>query len=44
MRWEDDIRMNLRKTGREGVDWIQLPQDRDQWWALVKMVINLRVT
>jgi len=27
----------------EGVDWIHLAQDRDQWWALVNMVMNLRV-
>jgi hypothetical protein len=28
---------------REGVDWIHLAQDRDQWWALVKSVMKLRV-
>jgi len=27
----------------EGVDWIQLAQDRDKWRALVNMVMNLRV-
>jgi hypothetical protein len=26
--WEDNIRMNLRETGWEGVDWIHLAQDR----------------
>jgi hypothetical protein len=26
-----------------GVDWIDLAQDRDQWNALVNMVMNLRV-
>jgi hypothetical protein len=25
-------------------DWIDLAQDRDRWWALVKTVINLRVS
>jgi len=25
------------------VDWIHLAQDMDQWWALVKMVINSQV-
>jgi hypothetical protein len=29
-RWEDNG-MNLRKTWLEGVDWIYLAQDRDQW-------------
>jgi hypothetical protein len=28
-RWEDGIRMDLREIGLEGVDWIQLAQDRD---------------
>jgi hypothetical protein len=26
-----------------GMDWIDLAQDRDQWSALVSMVMNLRV-
>ena len=26
-----------------GVDWIDLAQDRDRWWALVNAVIKLRV-
>jgi hypothetical protein len=30
-RWEDNIRMDLREIGREGVDWIHLAQDRNQW-------------
>jgi hypothetical protein len=34
-RWEDNIRMDLRAVGLEGVDWIHLVQDKDQWWALV---------
>jgi hypothetical protein len=28
-RWEDNIRLDLRKIGWEGVDWIHLAQDRD---------------
>jgi hypothetical protein len=27
-RWEDNIRMDLREMGWEGVDWIHLAQDR----------------
>jgi len=26
-----------------GLDWIDLAQDRDRWWALVNAVKNLRV-
>jgi hypothetical protein len=29
--------------GGEGVEWIQLAQDRDRWWAVVNAVMNLRV-
>jgi hypothetical protein len=40
-RWEGNIRLDLRETGWEGVDWIHLAQDRDQWLALVNTVMNL---
>jgi hypothetical protein len=33
--WEDNIRTDPREMGWEGVEWIHLAQDRDQWWALV---------
>jgi len=42
-RWEDNIRMDIRKIGWEGVDWIHLAQDRDQLLAVVNTVIELRV-
>jgi hypothetical protein len=42
-RCVDNIKMNLREIGRDGVDWIELAQDRDQWRALVNKVMNLRV-
>jgi hypothetical protein len=35
--------MDLKEIGSEGVDLIHLVQDRDQWWALVNMVMNLQV-
>jgi hypothetical protein len=37
----DDIKMELREIGWDGMDWIELALDRDQWRALVDMVINL---
>jgi hypothetical protein len=42
-RWEDGIRLDLREIGLGGVDWIRLAQDRDRWWAVVSVVMNLRV-
>ncbi|KAJ4441433.1 hypothetical protein ANN_11288 [Periplaneta americana] len=32
-RWEDNIKMDLREMGYDGRDWINLAQNRDQWWA-----------
>jgi hypothetical protein len=42
-RWVDNIKMDLREVGLDGVDWIDIAQDRDQWRALVNAVLNLRV-
>jgi hypothetical protein len=42
-RWEDGIRMDLSEIGWGSVDWIQLAQDRDQWWDLVNTVMNLQI-
>jgi hypothetical protein len=41
-RWEDDIRMVLRETRWEDVDWIHLAHHGDQWRSLVNMVMNVR--
>jgi hypothetical protein len=41
-RWEDNIRMDLTEIGWEGVDWIHLAQDRDQWRVIVNTVMNFR--
>jgi hypothetical protein len=48
--WEDQdvggwtiLKMVLGEIGRDGRDWIELTQDRDQWRALVNTVMNLRV-
>jgi len=33
-RWDDNIGMDLRGMGWEGLDWMHLAEDRDQWWSL----------
>jgi hypothetical protein len=42
-RWEDGIRMDVREIGWGSLEWIQLAQDTDRWWALVNTVMNLLV-
>jgi hypothetical protein len=42
-RWVGNIKMDLREIGWDGVDWIDIAQDREQWWALANTVLNLRV-
>jgi hypothetical protein len=38
-----NIKMDLGEIGWDGRDWIELAQNRDQWRALVNMVMNLQV-
>jgi hypothetical protein len=35
--------MDLGEIGWDGMDWIELAQDKNQWRALVITVMNLRV-
>jgi hypothetical protein len=42
-RWVDNIQMDLREIGWDGMEWIDLAQDRDQWRAFVNTAMNLRV-
>jgi hypothetical protein len=39
----DNIKLDLREIAWDGMDWIDLAQGRDQWRALVNMVMNLWV-
>jgi hypothetical protein len=34
-RWEDNIKMDLKEVRCEGMDWIHMAEDRDQWRAVV---------
>ena len=42
-RWEDNSKLDLQDVGWESMAWIDLAQKRDRWWALVNVVMNLRV-
>jgi hypothetical protein len=33
--------MDPEEIGWEGVEWMHVAQERDQWWALVNMVMSL---
>jgi hypothetical protein len=39
-RWVDNIKMDLREIGWDGVDWIELAQNRDHWRAHMNTVMN----
>jgi hypothetical protein len=39
----DNIKIDLREIGMDGMNWIDLAQDRDQCRALVNTVMKLRV-
>jgi hypothetical protein len=42
-RWEDNIMVDPQEVGCGDMDWIELPQDRDRWQALVNAVTNIQV-
>jgi hypothetical protein len=33
--------MDLKETGHEGVEWIQVAQDRFRWRVLMNTILNL---
>jgi hypothetical protein len=43
-RWVDNIKMDLREIRCDGVDWIEMAQDRGQWRDHMNTVLNLRVS
>jgi hypothetical protein len=42
-RWVNSFKMDLTEIGRDGMDLIDLAQDREQWRALVNTEMNLWV-
>jgi hypothetical protein len=42
-RLVDNIKMDLREIGWDGMDWTDVAQDKDEWKALVNTVMNLRI-
>jgi hypothetical protein len=42
-RWEDNIKADLQEVECEGMDWIEVAQDRQSLRAFVNAIINLRV-
>ena len=42
-RWEDNIKVDLMDVGWDAGDRIDIAQDRDQWRAYIRAVVNLRV-
>ncbi|KAJ4440592.1 hypothetical protein ANN_08738 [Periplaneta americana] len=42
-RWKDNIKMDLRKVGYVGRDWINPAQDRDRCRTYVRVAMNLKI-
>jgi hypothetical protein len=42
-RWESNMKMDLQEVECEGMDWIDLAQNRDKRRALVNVVMNFVV-
>jgi hypothetical protein len=43
-RWVDNIKIDLREIGWDGMDWINLTEDRDHWRAHVNTEMNLWIS
>jgi hypothetical protein len=40
--WEDNIKMDLQEVGCEGMDWIDVTQDRERWQERMSVLMNLQ--
>ena len=41
-RWGDNDKMGPQTVGWGRMDWIDMARDRERWWALVNVVMNIR--
>ena len=42
-RWEENIKIDLQEMGQGNTEGIDVAQDRDRRWALVNVIMKLRV-
>ena len=42
-RCNDKIKMDLKELGWKGIEWIDLVQVKDRWWALMNAVMKFWV-
>jgi hypothetical protein len=42
-KWDCNIKIYIREIEWGDMDWTHLAQDKDQWWALLNTVTDLRV-
>ena len=43
MRWEDNIKMDLKEIGADMMSWVQLPQVKYHWKKLVNEAFKLKI-
>jgi hypothetical protein len=43
LQYEECLKMDLKNAKHDGMEGNNLIQDRDQWWTLVNVVMNLWV-
>ena len=43
LKWEENIKMDLQEVWCNGMEWIDVAQDKDRWLTFVNAVMNLRV-
>jgi hypothetical protein len=43
LRWQDNIKMDLKETVCESVDCIQVVQGRNHWQDIMNTVMNFRI-